>query len=785
MTLKQEAFDYHSKRPAGKWEITPTKPCLTQHDLALAYTPGVAEPCRAIAENPEEAFKYTTKGNLVAVITNGTAVLGLGNIGALAGKPVMEGKALLFKRFADIYAIDLELNTEDPDLFIQSVKLLEPTFGGINLEDLKAPECFYIEEQLKRAMNIPVFHDDQHGTAIISGAALLNALDLLGKKLSDVKIVFSGAGAAAMATARFYLLLGAKKTNIILCDTHGVIYQGREAAMNRQKEEFAARTKARTLAEALVDADVFIGLSGPNLVKPEMLKGMTEKPIIFAMANPDPEIGYDEARAARPDAIVATGRSDYPNQVNNVLGFPFIFRGALDVRATQIHEAMKVAASQALAALAREDVPDAVVKAYGLEGLHFGPDYLIPKPLDPRVLLWEAPAVAQAAMETGMARLKIDLNHYKEQLEGRLGKSREMMRIVFNKAKANPKRIVLAEGEHEKMIRAAHQLVEEGLAKPVLLGDEEEIRHQAETLQLGLSDDIEIVDPRTSEKRTHYAKRLYELRSRKGVACTEAREMIIKPNYFGAIMVELGDADGMIAGLGFHYPEVLRPLLQVIKTCPDCRVAAGVYLVTTKNRVLFFADATVNIDLDAQKLAEVAILTARLARDFDIEPRVAMLSFSDFGSVRHPRTEIVRQAVEIVRNREPQLIIDGEMQADTALLPEILNGGYPFNRLKEPANVLIFPNLEAGNIGYKLMQCLANAEIVGPILIGMRRPVHVLQRYHEVKDIVNLAAIAVVEAQKLESEKAEKISDGCCRKAEHLTPAPTGAPRRRVRSAQF
>jgi malate dehydrogenase (oxaloacetate-decarboxylating)(NADP+) len=585
--------------------------------------------------------------------------------------------------------------------------------------------------------------------------------------------VFSGAGAAAISTARFYTLLGAKRANILICDRDGVVYQGREANMNPYKQEFAAKTKARSLSDALVDADVFIGLSGPNLVKPEMLKKMARKPVIFAMANPDPEISYEDARAARPDAIVATGRSDYPNQVNNVLGFPFIFRGALDVRATQINEEMKVAATQALATLAKEDIPDAVVKAYGLESMHFGPDYLIPKALDPRVLLWEAPAVAQAAIETGVARVKLDLASYREQLEARLGKSREMMRIVFNKAKSNPKRIVLAEGEHEKMIRAAHQLVEEGLAKPILLGDTKEIRQQAEALQLSLKG-IEVVDPRTSEKRTRYAQRLYELRSRKGVACTETREMISKPNYFGAVMVDQGDADGMIAGLGFHYPEVLRPLLQVIKTCPDCKTAAGLYLVTTKNRVLFFADATVNIELDAEKLAEIAILTARLARDFNVEPRIAMLSFSDFGSVRHPRTEMVRQAVEIVRKREPKLVIDGEMQADTALLPEILNGGYPFNRLKEPANILIFPNLESGNIGYKLVQCLANAEVVGPILIGMRRPVHVLQRYHEVKDIVNLTAIAVVEAQKLETVETP-TPNGCCPDTDLSQPVRAGA----------
>ncbi|MCI2432537.1 NADP-dependent malic enzyme [Candidatus Acetothermia bacterium] len=760
MALKEDALEYHSKRPPGKWEITPTKPCLTQRDLSLAYTPGVAEPCLEIQKNPDDAYKYTNKGNLVAVITNGTAVLGLGNISALAGKPVMEGKSILFKRFADIDSIDIEVKTEDPELIIQTVKLLEPTFGGVNLEDIKAPECFYIEETLKKEMQIPVFHDDQHGTAIISGAALLNALELTGKRIDQIKIVFNGAGASAIATAEFYVTLGAKRENIIICDTKGVVYKDRAEGMNPYKERFAAKTKARTLAEALKDADLFVGLSAAvgGLVTPAMVKSMAKKPMIFAMANPMPEILPQEAKAARPDAIVATGRSDFPNQINNVLGFPFIFRGALDVRATQINEAMKVAAARSLAVLAKEDVPDAVAKAYGLEALHFGPEYLIPKPLDPRVLLWEAPAVAQAAMETGVARVKLDLDKYREQLEARLGKSREMMRIVINKARTNPKRIVLAEGEHEKMIRAAYQLVFERMAKPILLGEAQVIRSRAHQLQINLNG-IEVIDPRTHAHRERYAQRLYELRSRKGVALTEAHELITKPNYFAAVMVELGEADGMIAGLGFHYPEGLRPILQVIKTCPGCKTIAGAYLVTLKNRVLFFADATVNVETDAEKLAEIAILTARLAKDFDIEPRIAMLSYSDFGGVRHARTERVRQAVEIVRQRAPHLIIDGEMQADTALIPEILNGGYPFNCLKEPANVLIFPNLESGNIGYKLVQSLANAEIVGPILIGTRRPAHVLQRYHEVKDIVNLAAIAVVEAQKL--EELHNIKE-CC-----------------------
>ncbi|MCL5996982.1 MAG: NADP-dependent malic enzyme [Chloroflexi bacterium] len=752
MTLKQEALDYHSQHPAGKLEITPTKACLTQHDLALAYTPGVAEPCLAIEKNPEDAYRYTAKGNFVAVVTNGTAVLGLGDIGALAGKPVMEGKGLLFKRFADIDAIDIELNTKDPELIIQTVKLLEPTFGGINLEDIKAPECFIIEERLKKEMNIPVFHDDQHGTAIISGAALLNALELVGKRIEDVHIVFNGAGAAANACARFYTALGAKRDHIVMCDSKGVIYKGRTVGMNPYKEEFAIDTPARSLAEALVDADVFVGLSVANAVSQEMVKKMAPKPIIFALANPNPEITYEDAKAARPDAIVATGRSDYPNQVNNVLGFPFIFRGALDVRATQINETMKVAAAHALAALAREDVPDSVVRAYGLESLHFGPDYLIPKPLDNRVLLWEAPAVAQAAIETGVARQQIDLDKYRERLEGRLGKSREMMRIVFNKARHNPKRIVLAEGEHEKMIRAAHQLAEEGIACPILLGDEDLIRRKAVGMQINLNPAVQIVDHETAVQREHYIQRIYELRCRKGVTQREARELINDHNYFATLMVEQGDADGMIAGLNAHYSDALRPPLQIIRTVPGSTIAAGVYLVTTRNRVLFFADCTVNIELDATKLAEIAIRTARLARDFDVEPRIALLSFSNFGSVRHPQTDMVRQAVEIVRQRQPDLVVDGELQANVALNEDLLNDTYPCNMLQQEANVLIFPSMEAANIAYKLVQRLANADVIGPILVGMRKPVHIMQRGDEVKDIVNLAAMAVVKAQHLETQ---------------------------------
>lgn len=748
MALKEEALTYHSRSPHGKLEITPTKPCATQYDLSLAYTPGVAEPCLAIRSNPEDSFKYTARGNLVAVITNGTAVLGLGNIGALAGKPVMEGKALLFKRFADIDSIDLEVNTEDPELLVQTVKLLEPSFGGINLEDIKAPECFYVEERLKQEMNIPVFHDDQHGTAIISGAALINGLEIVDKPIGSIRMVICGAGASAIASAKIYLQLGMSPGNIVFCDSTGVIYKGRDANMNRFKEEIAVDTTARTLSDALDGADVFVGLSGPNLVTQEMLKKMATMPMIFALANPDPEITYEQARQVRPDAVIATGRSDFPNQVNNVLGFPFIFRGALDVRATQINEVMKIAAVNALANLAKEDVPEAVVKAYGIESLTFGPDYLIPKPFDPRVLLWEAPAVAKAAMETGVAGRTIDLEAYRDELEARLGKSREMMRVVFHKARELPKRIALAEGEHEKTIRAAHQLIDERIAVPLLIGNADQIKKTAAMVHCSL-EGVEIVDPATCAKREQYAERVFEIRQRKGITRREALKLIADPNYFASIMVEEGDADGMVTGVSYHYSEGLRAPLQIVGLAPESKTAVGIYLVTTRNRALFFADATINIDPDAETLADIAIQTARFARDFNVDPYVAMLSFSTFGSARHPKTETVRKAVEIVRQREPTLPIDGEMQAQYALSPEMLNEGYPFNRLQRDANVLIFPNLDAGNIGQKLVQRLAHAEVVGPILVGMRKPVYILQRGDEVKDIVNLSAIAVVEANRL------------------------------------
>jgi malate dehydrogenase (oxaloacetate-decarboxylating)(NADP+) len=746
MTIDADALEYHAADPPGKMAITPTKPCMTQRDLSLAYTPGVAEPCRRIAANPDDAYKYTARGNLVAVITNGTAVLGLGDIGALAGKPVMEGKALLFKRFADIDAMDLELNTKDVDRLVDAISLLEPTFGGINLEDIKAPECFEVERRLKEIMNIPVFHDDQHGTAIISAAALLNALELVGKRLEDVRIVFNGAGAAAVATARFYIHLGASPQNILVCDRAGVIHAGRTEHMNDIKRSLAVATAARTLEEAMGGADVFVGLSSAGTVTPEMLLTMAPSPIVFALANPDPEIGYDEARATRPDAIVATGRSDYPNQVNNVLGFPFIFRGALDCRATQINEEMKVAAARALAALAREDVPDSVADAYGVQALTFGPEYLIPKPLDPRVLLHVAPAVAVAAAQTGVSRVALEVQTYRERLDARMGKGREMLRVVFNKARTSPRRIVYAEGDHPRVIRAAHEVAEERIATPMLLGKPDVIAARATEMQVDL-DGVQIIDPTDEALRQACADRIYALRHRKGVTRTEAQEMVANPNYLAAVRVEMGDADGMVSGLSFHYADVLRPPLQIIRAIPEIGIAAGVFIVATRSRVLFFADAAVNIEPDAETLAKIAMRTAKLAANFDVEPRVAMLSFSTFGAARHPRAAVVRQAVELVRQKAPNLRIDGEINANAALDGSILSDVYPFNNLQGEANVLIFPNLDAGATAVSLMRRITDADVIGPILVGMKRPVHILQRGDQVKDIVTLTAIAVVQAQ--------------------------------------
>jgi malate dehydrogenase (oxaloacetate-decarboxylating)(NADP+) len=744
----QDALEYHASHPPGKLAIVPTKPCRTQRDLSLAYSPGVAAPCLAIHRDPSLVYKYTAKGNLVAVVTNGTAVLGLGNIGPAAGKPVMEGKGVLFKRFADIDVFDIELDTKDPKEVIRACQLLEPTFGGINLEDIKAPECFEIEEELRRTMKIPVFHDDQHGTAIISGAALLNAVELAGKRLSEVKVVINGAGASGIACALHYIRLGVRPENLTLCDSKGVIYEGRREGMNKYKERFARPTGARTLADALRGADVFCGLSVADCVTPEMLLSMADNPIVFAMANPDPEISWELAVRTRPDVIMATGRSDYPNQVNNVLGFPFIFRGALDVRATAINEAMKLAATEALAALAREDVPDSVRQAYGVERIEFGREYIIPKPFDHRVLLWVASAVARAAMESGVAQQPIDLDAYREQLERRLGKAYEVVRVMIHKAKREPKRVVYPEGEAPKILRACQILIDEQIAHPILLGRRATIEAKIGDLRLNL-DGAEIIDPPEFPRLKEYATRLYELRQRKGVTLTEAAELILNRNVFGSMMVRMGDADAFISGLTQHYPDTLRPALQVIPMREGVRHVSGMYvLITQAGQLYFLADTTVNIEPTAEDLAEIAMLAAETARGFDIEPRVAMLSFSNFGSVRHPLAEKVRRAAEIVRERVPGLMIDGEMQADTAVVPRIIEERHPFSYLKGGANVLIFPNLEAGNIAYKLLQRIGGAEAIGPILMGLSKPVHVLQRDDEVDDIVKMTAIAVVDAQK-------------------------------------
>ncbi|MER3400039.1 MAG: NADP-dependent malic enzyme [Thermoflexus sp.] len=742
--LREDALEYHRKGRPGKLEIVPTKPMITQRDLSLAYSPGVAYPVLEIEKNPDLAYEYTIKGNLVAVISNGTAILGLGDRGALAAKPVMEGKAVLFKKFADVDAIDIEVNTRDPDEFIRVVQAIAPTLGGINLEDIKAPECFYIEETLRATLDIPVFHDDQHGTAVISAAALLNALELVDKRIDEIKVVINGAGASGIACADLWVKLGVRKENLIVLDTKGVIYKGRKEGMNPYKERFAADTDARTLAEAIRGADVFLGLSVADVLTPEMVRSMAERPIIFALANPDPEIRYELVKEVRPDAIVATGRSDYPNQVNNVLGFPFIFRGALDVRARAINDEMKLAAARALAALAREDVPDSVLKAYGLESLRFGPDYIIPKPLDPRVMLWEAPAVAQAAMETGVARIRIDLEEYRERLAARLGKGTQVMRFIINKAKAAPKRIAFGEGEEPKILRAAALVQEEGIGQPILIGRPEVIRQRME--ELGLRCSPQVVYPPTFPRLEEYARRLFEKRQRKGVTLALARTLLLEPNYFGPMMVEMGDADAFISGLTYDYPAVIRPALQVVGVREGVRKVAGLYIMIVKEKVYFFTDATVNIEPTAEDLAEIAIMAADFARRFDIEPRVAMLSFSNFGSTRHPLSEKVRQAVEIVHQRRPDILIDGEMQADTAVVPEIIEERYPFSRVKD-ANVLVFPDLEAANVAYKLLQRLGNAQAIGPILLGMGKPVHVLQTGDEVQDIVFIAAIAALDAQ--------------------------------------
>ena len=744
---KQEALDYHQGNRPGKIEVVSSKPCRTQRDLSLAYTPGVAVPCLEIEKNPLDAYKYTAKGNLVAVVSNGTAVLGLGDIGALAGKPVMEGKGVLFKRFADIDVFDIELNTHDADEIIKTCQLLEPTFGGINLEDIKAPECFYIEETLKKTMKIPVFHDDQHGTAIISGAAMVNALELVGKKMSEVKVVVNGAGASGIACAEHYICLGVKRENITMVDTKGVVYKGRTAGMNAYKERFAHETDMRTLADAAKGADVLLGLSAKGAFTQEMIASLAPNPVVFAMANPDPEITYDEAKAVRDDIIMATGRSDFPNQVNNVLGFPFIFRGALDVHATTINEEMKLAATYALAALAKEDVPDSVCRAYGVERLKFGTDYIIPKPFDPRVLVWEAAAVAQAAMETGVAQNPVDLTEYREQLEKRLGKAHELMRIMIHKAQRNPKRVVFPEGSHEKILRACHVLLEENIAIPVLVGHDNEVERAAAELGISLEGAI-VVDPEKHPRRLEYVQEFYRLRQRKGVTLAAAEEEMHHRNVFGSMMVRMGDADALVSGVTQNYPDTIRPALQVIGVREGIHKVSGLYLlITRKGDLYFLADATVNIEPTAEDLAEIALCAAQEARRFDVEPRVAMLSFSNFGSTRHPLCDKVRRAVELVRYADPTLVVDGELQSDMAVSSKKLREVFPFSRLKGGANVLIFPDLQSCNIAARLLPQLGAGETLGPILSGMAKPVHLLQRGAEVEDVVNIATIAVVDAQ--------------------------------------
>ena len=743
----EEALEYHSQGRKGKIEVIPTKPCLTSRDLSLAYTPGVAEPCRAIEKNIDDVYKYTAKGNLVAVVSNGTAVLGLGDIGAEAGKPVMEGKGVLFKRFADIDVFDIELRSKDSKEIIRTVQMLEPTFGGINLEDIKAPECFEIEETLKATMNIPVFHDDQHGTAIISCAALINAVEVAGKKIDQVRIIVNGAGAAAISCCKLYVRAGAKRENIYMFDSKGCMTEDR-TDLNKYKKEFAQKKGFPSLLEAFKDADVFVGLSIGGVVTKEMVKVMAPNPIIFAMANPDPEIMYDEAISVRKDLIMATGRSDYPNQVNNVLGFPFIFRGAMDVRASAINEEMKMAATKALAELAKKKVPEMVISAYGGEDFSFGKEYIIPKPFDPRVLWHVAPAVAKAAIETGVARVIItDWLAYEEELKERLGLSKEIIRVMIHKAQKNPKKVVYPEGEEEKIIRAAHVVYQDNLAKPILLGNENAIKKQIKELGYDVKE-FEIIDPVTNPKHEEYAHAFYKKRQRKGATLRESRQLMNKPIYYGSMMLENGDTDSLISGLTTHYPNTIKPALQAVGMKEGLKVVAGLYIVFTKKQVYFLADCTVNVNPSSEILAEIAISAADTVQEFDVIPRIAMLSFSNFGSAPYPESIKVREATKIVKKLRPELICDGEMQADTAVVPQIIEQEFSFCEIKGGANVLIFPDLNSSNIAYKLMARIGEATVIGPVLMGMKKSIHVLQRGATVDDIINMTAIAVVGAQK-------------------------------------
>jgi malate dehydrogenase (oxaloacetate-decarboxylating)(NADP+) len=745
--LSEEALAYHSEGRKGKIEVIATKPCLTSRDLSLAYSPGVAEPCRVIAKNEDDVYKYTAKGNLVAVISNGTAVLGLGDIGPSAGKPVMEGKGVLFKRFADIDVFDIELKSKDPKEIIKAVQMLEPTFGGINLEDIKAPECFEIEETLIETMNIPVFHDDQHGTAIISCAALKNAVEITGKELNQIKIVVNGAGASAISCCKLYVRAGVKKENIVMFDSKGCINKKR-TDLNKYKLEFAVDKEFASLAEGMKGADVFVGLSVGGVVSKEMVKSMAKNAIVFAMANPDPEISYEDATSVRDDIIMATGRSDYPNQVNNVLGFPFIFRGALDVRATKINEEMKIAAVKALADLAKQKVPEMVINAYGGVDFSFGKEYIIPKPFDPRVLWHVAPAVARAAMETGVAKLKIEnWEVYEEELKERLGLSKEIIRVMIHKAQKSPKRVVYPEGEEEKIIRAAHVVSDDDIARPILVGNEAKIRAMIEQLGYNQSE-FTIEDPNTCDRLEDYTIEFYKKRQRKGVTLTQAKILLRDPIYYGSMMVDMGDADALISGLTTHYPNTIKPALQCVGVRPGFKVVSGLYIVVTKKEVYFFADTTVNVNPTSDELAEIAISAADAVTEFDVVPKIAMLSFSNFGSAKYPESLKVQEAVKKVRQLRPELIVDGEMQADTAVVPQILDNDFPFSNIKGGANVLIFPDLNSGNIAYKLMARIGQATVIGPVLMGMKKPIHVLQRGATVEDIVHMTAIAVVDAHK-------------------------------------
>ena len=754
--LRDDALDYHSSDPPGKITVVPTKPHGTQRELSLAYSPGVAYPCEEISDNPDDVYKYTSKGNLVAVISNGTAVLGLGDIGALASKPVMEGKGLLFKAFADIDVFDIEVDRSDVDQFVEAVKAIAPTFGGINLEDIKAPECFEIERRLVEELDIPVMHDDQHGTAIISGAALINGLEVVEKRLDEVKIVILGAGASAISCARHYLRLGVSPDNLIMLDSNGILTAKRRenGELNEYKAEFARDINDGGIAEALVGADVFLGLSKGGLVTPDMISKMADRPLVFALANPDPEITPEEVMSVREDAIVATGRSDYPNQINNVLGFPYIFRGALDVKATEITEGMKMAATHALAQLAKEPVPDDVLSAYGGEQMQFGPEYLIPKPFDARVLIWEASAVAEAAVKEGSSRITPDqfnVEEYREELEARLGLTRSIMRRVINQARKDLKKIVFCEGEDPTIIKAASQCIAEGICDPILLGQLERINAVKE--ELALDFECQTIDVRYDPRRRgKYSDEMHRLRGRRGLTKDDAVRLLRSTTYFAPMMVRMGDADGYLGGVSHQYPDIVKPCLQVIGPDPGSHRIVGMYMMTVNGQLLFIGDATINIYPDSRTLAEIAIQTAKVAKRFGVKPKVAMLSFSNFGTSAELRTDRIEEAIEIVRELEPDLVIDGPMQADTALMSEIQED-YPFMSFKGPANVLICPNLAAANIAYKLLQRVAGAEMTGPILEGLTKPAHVLQRRDSVRDVVHMAAICAVDAQRAAKER--------------------------------